>query len=143
MTDSADGRREAAQPGDKARRAGGLAATERPPAASAQVPSLQRWVNEGGSLAPGEDGSAQAKQFPERKEARDTVAGCRNRAVEDRCSAATTDTENGRQVLERSAASWEKRADEMEETENASAQQRAVDRELWASEERRHPRAPD
>jgi hypothetical protein len=109
----------------------------------AQGPSLQRWVNEGGSLAPGEGRPAPASHRADRNEARDTVAGCRNRAAEDRLSAAGTDTENGRQVLERSAASWERRADEMEETENASAQQRAADRELWASEERDHPLPPD
>jgi hypothetical protein len=100
-------------------------------------------VSEGGSLAPSEGGRARESQPADRKEARDTVAGCRNRAVEDRLSADSTDTENGRQVLERSAASWERRADEMEETENASAQQRAADREFWASEERDHPRPPD
>jgi hypothetical protein len=106
-------------------------------------PSLQRWVNEGGSLARAEGSPTQASHPTGRKEARDTVAGCRNRAVEDRLSAAATDTDNGRQVLERSAASWERRADAMEETENASAPQRAADRELWASEEGDHPLAPD
>jgi hypothetical protein len=73
--------------------------------------------------------------FPDGKEARDTVAGCRDRAARDRLQAAGADTENGRRVLERSAASWEKRANEMEEQENASAGQRAADRDLWASEE--------
>ena len=110
-----------------------------PPREAAAATSLQRWVNEGGSLAPREGAAAPASQPADRKEPRDTVAGCRSRAVEDRLSAAATDTENGRQVLERSAASWARRADEMEETQNASAQQRAADRELWASEERDHP----
>src|ERR1700712_5617494 len=69
------------------------------------------------------------------KEARDTVAGCRDRAAKDRLQAASTDTENGRRVFERSAASWEARADEIEDGEGASAEQRAADRDLWASEE--------
>lgn len=78
-----------------------------------------------------------------RKEACDTVAGCLDRAAEDRLRAAATDTENGRQALERSAASWETRAHGLEETENASAQQRAADRDFWASEEPDHPLPPD
>jgi hypothetical protein len=72
---------------------------------------------------------------PACKEAGDTVAGCRDRAADDRLQAAGTDTENGRRLLERSAASWEARADEIQEVENASAEQRAADRDLWASEE--------
>ena len=116
-----------------------LVSTGSSPAAFAQVSSIQRWVNEGGSLAPGEDRPARAGHPADRREARDTVSGCRDRAAEDRRRAAATDTENGRQMLERSAASWERRADEMEETENASAEQRAADREFWASEERTDP----
>ena len=76
------------------------------------------------------------------KEARDTVAGCRGRAAEDRLQAASADTENGRRVFERSAASWEARADEIQEGENASAGQRAADRDLWASEEGDDPVSP-
>jgi hypothetical protein len=80
--------------------------------------------------------------LPNSKEARDTVAGCRDRAAKDRLQAASADTENGRRVLERSAASWEARADEIEQGENASAEQRAADRNLWASEERGDPVSP-
>jgi hypothetical protein len=69
------------------------------------------------------------------KEARDTVAGCRDRAADDRLHAVGADTENGRRVFERSAASWEARADEIQEGDRASAQQRAADRDLWAREE--------
>lgn len=76
------------------------------------------------------------------KEARDTVAGCRDRAAKDRLQAASADTENSRRVFERSAASWETRADEMQEVENASEEQRAADRDLWASEEREDPPSP-
>ena len=78
------------------------------------------------------------------KEARDTVAGCRDRAAKDRLQAASTDTENGRRMFERSAASWEARADELEEGEKGSEEQRAADRDLWASEEERDdPPLPD
>jgi hypothetical protein len=77
------------------------------------------------------------------KDARDTVAGCRDRAAKDRLQAASTDTENGRRVFERSAASWEARADEIQEGEDASAGQRAADRDLWASGERDDPLSPD
>lgn len=69
------------------------------------------------------------------KEARDTVAGCRDRAAEDRLQAASADTANGRHVLERSAASWEARAAEILDGEDVSAKQRIADHELWASEE--------
>jgi hypothetical protein len=78
-----------------------------------------------------------------RKEARDTVAGCRDRAASDRLQAASTDTENSRHVFERSAASWEARADQIEEGEHGSERQRAADRELWASEEDNGAISPD
>lgn len=45
------------------------------------------------------------------KEQRDTAAGCRERARTDLLSALAMSTQNGRQVLEKSAASWTKRAD--------------------------------
>jgi hypothetical protein len=77
------------------------------------------------------------------KEARDTVAGCRDRAAKDRLQAAGAGTENSRRVFERSAASWEVRGDDIQEGENASAQQRAADRDLWASEERDDAGPPD
>jgi hypothetical protein len=77
------------------------------------------------------------------KEARDTVAGCRDRAAQDRLQAASAGTDNGRRVFERSAASWEARADEMEEGENGSAEQLAADRDLWASEEPDDPASQD
>ena len=99
--------------------------------------AIQRWVNEGGSLAPGDKASARNanRARGQGKEARDTVAGCRARAAKDCLHAATADTENGRRVFERSAASWEVRGHEIQERDDASAQQRAVDRSLWASGE--------
>ena len=77
------------------------------------------------------------------KEARDTVAGCRRLAAEDRLRAATADTENGRLAFERSAASWETRAHEIEERDDVSAQQRAADRDLWADGESDDPISVD
>jgi hypothetical protein len=93
-------------------------------------------------LHPGREPSGPSDPSPS-KEARDTVAGCRDRAAKDRLHAAGTDTENGRHVYERSAASWEARADELAEGENASEHQRSADRDLWASGERDDPALPD
>ncbi|HEY0313451.1 MAG TPA: hypothetical protein VGC56_13255 [Allosphingosinicella sp.] len=77
------------------------------------------------------------------KEARETVAGCRDRAAKDRLQAAGAGTENSRRVFERSAASWDVRGNDIQEAEDASAQQRAADRDLWASEERDDASPPD
>jgi hypothetical protein len=77
------------------------------------------------------------------KEPRDTVAGCRDRAISDRLHAASADTENSRRVFERSAATWEARGDDIQEGENASAEQRSADRDLWVSEEREDSSPPD
>jgi hypothetical protein len=44
------------------------------------------------------------------KNGRDTAEGCRKRAAEDEQHAGSADTENGRLVLERSAASWTARS---------------------------------
>jgi hypothetical protein len=108
--------------------------------------AAEEWVNEGGSLGPPAGREASARHegpgASACKEARDTVAGCRDRAAKDRLHAARTDTENGRRAFERSAASWEARAQEIEEAETASEGQRAADRDLWASEERDDPTSP-
>lgn len=63
----------------------------------------ERWINDGGTLnpAPGARG----------KEPRETSVGCRDRATADLVEALTMSTANGRQVLEKSAASWTRRAD--------------------------------
>ena len=45
------------------------------------------------------------------KELRDTAAGCRERAAADLNHALAMSTQNGRQVFEKSAASWTKRAE--------------------------------
>ena len=66
---------------------------------------------------------------------RDTVAGCEARAAEDRLLAGNGGTENIRRQLERSAASWDARAGEIQKVDDASANQRIADSALWASEE--------
>jgi hypothetical protein len=50
-------------------------------------------------------------QHQHSKELRDTAAGCRERARLDLLNAFAMSTQNGRQVFEKSAASWTKRAD--------------------------------
>lgn len=143
MSDPADGRKEAPGPAPDPEAAPGSAASLKnaAEASSRSHSAIQRWVNEGGSLEPGSDPSDRMQVPGPSKEARDTAAGCRDRAEGDRRQAGVADTENGRRVLERSAASWDARADGIEEAENASAEQRAADRDLWASGER-HDRSP-
>jgi hypothetical protein len=77
---------------------------------------------------------------PANKEARDTVGGCRERAVQDRLQAEQATTPNGRLVLERSAASWERRADGIQDVADCSAAQRSADRAMWDSEDVPLPR---
>ena len=101
--------------------------------------AIQRWVNEGGSLSPADNGSQRALKESPGKEARDTVMGCRDLAAHDRFRAEGVGTENARRSYERSAASWESRADAMEKEEMGSATQRAIDRALWAQDEKEDP----
>jgi hypothetical protein len=51
------------------------------------------------------------------KDSRDTAEGCRDRASADLAQAGTMNTVNGRQVLEKSAASWTTRAELLERIE--------------------------
>ena len=101
--------------------------------------AIQRWVNEGGSHSPVDNGSQRALTESPGKEARDTVAGCRDLATQDRFRAEAVGTENARRAYERSAASWESRADAIEKGEMGSATQRAIDRALWAQDEKEDP----
>lgn len=101
--------------------------------------AIQRWVNEGGSHSAADDGSRRAAKESPGKEARDTVAGCRDLAAQDRLRAEGAGTENARCAHERSAASWESRADAIEKGETGSAAQRAIDRALWAKDEKEDP----
>ena len=52
------------------------------------------------------------------KEGRDTAEGCRDRATADVFQALSMTTANGRQTLERSAASWTRRAMMLERLES-------------------------
>src|SRR5687768_10201779 len=54
---------------------------------------------------------------PRDKDARETAAGCRERATADLTRALVMDTVNGRQVFEKSAANWTKRADMLQRIE--------------------------
>jgi hypothetical protein len=51
------------------------------------------------------------------KDDRDTAQGCRDRATADLLQAITMNTANGRQVLEKSAASWAVRAELLQRIE--------------------------
>ena len=68
---------------------------------------VQPWVEDSGTMNPGPT----ALTGPRDKDARETAAGCRERAAADLSRALAMDTFNGRQVFEKSAASWTKRAD--------------------------------
>jgi hypothetical protein len=93
-----------------------------------------------GPAAPSDDSDLTSP--PGHKEARDTISGCRERASADLASAAETSTENGRRVLERSAASWDRRADELQALELGQAEQRRVDKAIWDDEENSAFNAP-
>jgi hypothetical protein len=67
----------------------------------------ESWVEESGTMNP----APSALTGPRDKDARDSAAGCRERAAADLSRALDMDTSNGRQVFEKSAASWTKRAD--------------------------------
>ena len=61
------------------------------------------WVSKGSTLNP--------SPGPLLKQRRDTAEGCRDRATADLLEAVTTATTHSRRMLERSAASWNKRAE--------------------------------
>ena len=121
------------------------AASASPASAAAGTRATERWVNEGGSLAPpvaeGDAGGLDPAPMAER-EKRDTADGCRDQAAADRRHAAEAGTANGRQVFERSAASWESRAVGIEEADGASAAQKIADRAMWDEEEKGPPVSP-
>jgi hypothetical protein len=72
--------------------------------------------------------------------AEDTAAGCRARAVADLDRSGGMDTQNGRAGFERSAASWNKRADLLQEEEETSDARRAAAAAEWAEEDRQEAR---
>jgi hypothetical protein len=74
-----------------------------------------------------------------------TAAGCRERASAERARSSPADTQNQREVIERSAASWAKRADLLQDEEDNAGERRAAAAEDWAEEDRQEARfqAPD
>lgn len=93
--------------------------------ADSSSPMLDGWVSKGetSNPAPGH----------RTKDSRDTAAGCRDRASADLVEAITMNTANGRQVLEKSAASWTKRAELLQRIESG-IEARTSQPELTASE---------
>ena len=83
------------------------------------------WISRGSTLNP--------SPGPLLKQRRDTAAGCRDRATADLLQAVTMATAHGRRMLERSAASWNARADLLERVE-ASMLTRLNACELTAAE---------
>jgi hypothetical protein len=65
---------------------------------------------------------------PMEKSGRDTAEGCRERAALNEQHAGLADTENGRRVLERSAASWTTRSFMLERLENGMEARRVAPR---------------
>jgi len=75
------------------------------------VPSPEyRWISHGSTLNP--------SPGPLLKQRRDTAEGCRDRATADLLQAVTMATAHGRQMLERSAASWNARAELLQRVES-------------------------
>ncbi len=68
-----------------------------------------RWISKGSTLNP--------SPGPLLKERRDTADGCRDRATADLLEAVTMATPHGRQMLEKSAASWNARAELLQRME--------------------------
>ena len=75
---------------------------------SAPAPE-HRWISRGCTLNP--------LPGPLLKQRRDTAEGCRDRATADLLEAVTMATAHSRQMLERSAASWNTRADLLQRLE--------------------------
>jgi hypothetical protein len=67
------------------------------------------WISRGSTLNP--------SPGPLLKQRRDTAEGCRDRATADLLQAVTMATAHGRQILERSAASWNARAELLQRVE--------------------------
>jgi len=75
---------------------------EADPRSSAPAPE-HGWISKGSTLNP--------SPGPLLKQRRDTAEGCRDRGAADLLEAATMATAHSRQMLERSAASWNARAE--------------------------------
>src|SRR3954449_10541011 len=96
------------------------------PTRSSAAPSPEyRWISHGSTLNP--------SPGPLLKQRRDTAEGCRDRATADLLQAVTMATVHGRQMLERSAASWNTRAELLQRIET-SIETRLNALELTAAE---------
>ena len=78
-----------------------------------------------------------ASQLP----AEETVAGCRDLATADLARAILMDTANGRKRLEASAASWSRRAESIQDFEDASEARLAIAKAEWDDGETASPRS--
>src|SRR5438445_9414634 len=74
------------------------------------------WISRGSTLNP--------SPGPLLKQRRDTAAGCRDRATADLLQAVTMATAHGRRMLERSAASWNARAELLQRVETGIERKR-------------------
>ena len=79
------------------------------PRKSPESSSEHRWIHHGTTPNPAPGVRT--------KDDRDTAQGCRDRATADLLQAITMNTANGRQVLEKSAASWAVRAELLQRIE--------------------------
>jgi hypothetical protein len=80
-------------------------------ARKSSVPAPEhRWISEGSTLNP--------SPGPLVKQRQDTAEGCRDRATADLLEAVTMATAHSRQMLERSAASWNARAELLQRIEH-------------------------
>ena len=100
-------------------------------------PPRDAWVDKSSTMNP-----APSRQG---KELRDTAEGCRERAAADLLNALAMSTQNGRQVFEKSAASWTKRAEMLGRIETGKesrlAAQSLQEGQLVAAEELQSPAA--
>ena len=87
------------------------------PRKSPESSSDHRWIHHGTTPNPAPGART--------RDDRDTAQGCRDRATADLLQAITMNTANGRQVLEKSAASWSVRAELLERLEPGIEARRA------------------
>lgn len=78
------------------------------------APTIDSWIDDGATLNPAPAAARVARD----KDARETAEGCRDRATADLTRALATGTVNGRQVFEKSAATWTRRADMLQRIES-------------------------
>ena len=79
--------------------------------------------------------SVQGAQPRRAKALHDTAGGCRDRALADLASAASTGTQNVRLRFERSAAAWTQRADMIQRLDESFEARRTAASAIWAEDE--------